>query len=154
MNLFLFHSLTQDPVVEALLRFRETGEEDAYYQAARGLIAYAREKLTEGSIIKEYILHHILESENMRCINQLRDFLREDIRTVFHELLEADWDGLCREKELLPLSRIPHVPATPRYHPEQADYVRSLEIMLDCSSNEALVGALLAHEEAFHPVIL
>ncbi len=146
MNLFLFDSLTQDPVVSALLAFRETGAEDAYYQAARGLIGYGKHRLTSGNIIKEYILHTMLESPNMHDITDLRDFLRQDIKTIFHQLLEEDWDGLFREKGLLPLSGMP---MNPRSGQENAGYVRSLEMMMECSSNEALVGALLAHEEEF-----
>ncbi|MBO5363980.1 MAG: hypothetical protein J6A56_00755, partial [Clostridia bacterium] len=107
MELFLFHQeIAGDPVISALLSFRETGEEADYYQAARGLIGYGKNRLTSGNIIKEYILHNLLEAPNIHCINQLRDFLREDIRRVFHELLEVDWDGLFREKGFLPLSNM------------------------------------------------
>ena len=46
MNLFIFDKITEDPVVAALLRFQETGDPDAYYTAARGLIDYAGQRLT------------------------------------------------------------------------------------------------------------
>ncbi len=147
MELFLFHQeIVQDPIVSALLSFRETGEAAKYYQAARGLLEYAKNRLTSGNIIKEYILHSLLESPNIRYITALRDFLRQDIKAVFHELLEPDWDGLFRERELLPLSNIPFVPQCSE---KDAGYVRSLEMMMECTSNEALVGALLAHVESF-----
>lgn len=150
MELFLFHSLTEDAVTAALLRFRETGEVSAYYQAARGLIAFAKGRKTRGNIIKEYILQQILDSENLPYILKLRDFLRQDIKTVFFELLEIDWDKLFREKGLVPLSDIP---LQGKADEENAGYVRSLEMMMDCTSNEALVGALLAHAESFFPVM-
>ncbi len=146
MNLFLFRTLSQDPVVEALIRFRETGEEEAYYQAAHTLIDYGKTRMTRGNLIKEYILRQILESENLPYIEKLRDFLRQDIKHIFFELLEEDWDGLFRNAGYLPLSDISLEAEVAQ---EQAGYVRSLEMMMDCSSNEALVGALLAHAEAF-----
>ncbi len=147
MELFLFHhEIVESPVIAALLSFRETGEESDYYTAARGLLDYGTVRLTGGNIIKEYILRKMLESPNIRQIDKLRDFLREDVRKIYHELLEPDWDGLCKEKGFLPLSGIPVTAENPY---EDAGYVRSLEMMTECTSNEALVGALLAHAEAF-----
>lgn len=150
MNLFLFDSLTEDSVIGGLLSFRNGGDEDAYYQAARELIAFAKRRKTTGNIIKEYVIQKMLESENLPYIERLRDYLRQDIKTIFVELLDVDWDKLFREKGLLPLSGILlEEPAV-----ENAGYVRSLEMMMDCTSNEALVGALLAHTESFSPGIL
>ncbi len=146
MNLFLFDSLTGDPVIGALLCFQKTGEEDAYYRAARGLIAFAKKRKTSGNIIKEYIIQQILESKNLPYIEYLRDFLRQDIKIIFFELLEEDWDKLFREKGLLPLSGIA---LETKSIEGSIEYVRSLEMMMDCTSNEALVGALLAHVESF-----
>ncbi len=146
MQLFLFHELTRDMVVENLLRFRETGEEDAYYLVARELIAFAKVRCTSGNIIKEYILEKILKAENLPYIIQLRDFLRQDVKTIFYDLLAVDWDQLFREKELLPLSDIALTPGTER---QELGYIRSLEMMMECTSNEALVGAMLAHVESF-----
>ena len=147
MELFLFQTLTGDPVVENLLKFRETGEESAYYNVARELISFAKIRCTKGNIIKEYILEKILKSENLPYILQLRDYLRQDVKEIFCRLLNVDWDQLFREKELLPLSGIllpPDCPIT-----EGAGYIRSLEMMMECTSNEALVGAMLAHVESF-----
>lgn len=146
MQLFLFHSLTEDKAVKNLLAFRETGDEEAYYLVARELIAFAKTRCTSGNIIKEYILDKILKSENLPYIVQLRDFLRQDVKTIFYDLLNVDWDGLFREKNLLPLSEIVLASATEN---QDLGYVRSLEMMMECTSNEALVGAMLAHVESF-----
>ena len=146
MNLFLFHSLTEDAVVKALLAFRETGAEAEYYGAARALIDFAKTRKTKGNIIKEYLIKQILESENLPYITELRDFLRQDIKHVFFELLEEDWDKLFRDKGYLPLSEICLSGELAEENPE---YVRSMEMLMDCSSNEAMVGALLAHVESF-----
>lgn len=146
MQLFLFHKLTEDAVVENLLRFRETGEEAAYYLVARELIAFAKVRCTSGNIIKEYILEKILKSENLPYITQLRDFLRQDVKTIFYDLLAVEWDSLFREKELLPISGIV---LTARAETRDLGYIRSLEMMMECTSNEALVGAMLAHVESF-----
>ena len=146
MNLFLFHTLPEDPVIESLLRFRETGGEEDYFRVARALIAFAKTRETRGNIVKEYIIKQILESENLPYILELRDFLRQDIKTIFYQLLEVDWDGLFRDRELLPLSGILIHDQPPG---AATEYVRSMEMMMDCSSNEALVGALLAHVESF-----
>ncbi len=146
MNLFLFHSLAEDSVVKALLAFRETEAEAEYYLAARALIDFAKIRKTKGNIIKEYLIKQILESENLPYITELRDFLRQDIKHIFYELLEEDWDKLFREKGYLPLSEICLGGEVAEENPE---YVRSMEMLMDCSSNEALVGALLAHVESF-----
>ncbi len=146
MNLFLFESLTGDPVVKALLTFRETGEEEAYYDVARSLVEFAKSRKTTGNIIKEYVIQRVLDSENLPYIGKLRDYLRQDIKTVFCEFLDVDWDRIFREKGLLPLTGI-----LLNEEPKEdcAEYIRSMEMMMDCTSNEALVGALLAHVESF-----
>ena len=110
------------------------------------MISYAKVRCTTGNIIKEYILEKILKGENFPHILKLRDFLRQDVKRIFYELLAVDWDAIFREKELLPLSGIDLVPKTEE---KDAGYIRSLEMMMECESNEALVGAMLAHVESF-----
>ena len=146
MHLFLFDSLTKDPLIAALLAFRETGSEDDYYYVARKLVAFAKGRKTTGNIIKEYVVQGILNSENLPYIEKLRDYLRQDMKIIFHELLDPDWDKLFRDRGLLPLSGI-LLSEAPEV--ENAEYVRSMEIIMECASNEALVGALLAHVESF-----
>ncbi len=145
MQLFIFHHIIQDPVIAALLRFRETGREEDYYPIAQGLIHYAEHRLTDRNIIKEYILRTMLEKDRLPDIIHLRDFLRQDIKSIYHSLLDVDWDSLFREKGFLPLGSI----CTHPLPISLPSYVRSLESMMDCGSNEALGGAILAHAETF-----
>ena len=145
MNLFIFNNITADPVIDALLRFRDTNDRDAYYTAARGLIAYAGHRLTPMNIIKEYVLRAMLEQDNLPDIVNLRDFLRQDVKAIYSELLDVDWDALFRRQGLVPLCGI----CTDTVHTGLQSYVRSLESMIECESNEALGGAILAHAESF-----
>ena len=145
MNLFIFDAITKDPVIAALLQFQENGSEDAYYQAARGLIAYAGNRLTGKNIVHEYVLRSMLEQENLPDVVQLRDFLRHDVKTIYQTFMETDWDALFKEKGLVPLCQIPTQPQCTGLK----SYVFSLESMIDCQSNEALGGAILAHTESF-----
>lgn len=145
MNLFIFHKITEDPVIDSLLRFRESGDTAAYYTAARGLIDYAGHRLTDRNMIQEYVLRTMLEQDGLPDIANLRDFLRQDVKTIFCELLDVDWDTVFRRSGMLSLTNI----YTDRIHTGLQSYVRSLESMMECTSNEALCGAILAHAESF-----
>lgn len=145
MNLFLFDHITKDPAVAALLRFYETGDSADYYTAARALITYSAHRLTDRNLIAEYVLRSMLEEDLLPDIENLRDFLRRDVKCIYTALLAVDWDQLFREKGLLPLSKM----GTQRIHTGLSSYVRSLESMIESTSNEALCGAILAHAESF-----
>ena len=145
MNLFIFHHIVNEPIISALLKFRETMAEEDYFFIAQGLIDYGKEKLTESNIIKEYVLRTMLEKDGLPDIASLRDFLRHDIKNIYNELFDIDWDELFHSAGFLPLSQI----ATNNLCEGFKSYSISLKSMLDCSSSEALVGAILAHVESF-----
>lgn len=145
MQLFLFNHITKDPVIDALLTFEQGQDEDAYFTAARGLIAFAKRRLTDGNLIHEYVLRTMLEQENLPDIVHLRDFLRHDVKVIYHTFIETDWEALFREKGLVSLCQIPIEPQST----ESLSYVFSLRSMMDSTSNEALGGAILAHMESF-----
>ncbi|MBE5039998.1 ATP-binding protein [Ructibacterium gallinarum] len=145
MNLFIFDNLTRDSIIQSLLTFRETGSQEAYYTAARGLISYASHRITKQSIIREYVLRTMLEQDGLPDIVHLRDFLRQDIKTIYTELLDIDWDALFHRQGLVSLDNI----CTQTLHTGLKSYVLSLQSMIECQSNEALGGAILAHAESF-----
>ena len=91
------------------------------------------------------MLFRSLEQKSLPDILHLRDFLRHDVKTIYHFFWETDWDAQLHQKGLLPLSDIT-VPPVPEPVP---GYAFSLSAMIDCSSNEALGGAILAHIESF-----
>ncbi len=145
MNLFIFSELNKDKTIRALLKFKKRGDEDAYYKAVRRLIKFSGERLTEGSIVKEYALRAMLESDDLPDPETVRAFLRRDTAAVFEELLTPDWDALCRERGLVPFSSI----NTPPIAAGPGGYAHSLLGMMNASSKEALMGAMLAHAEIF-----
>ena len=145
LNLFIFKHIEEDETISSLLRFRDEHREEDYYRAARGLIEFSARRLTEKDIIKEYILRTMLEQENIPDITTLRNFLRHDVKTIYTELLNYDWNGLFTSSGLIPMSDI-ETPAVPT---GLAGYVQSLGAMMECESNEALGGAILAHAESF-----
>ena len=145
MNLFIFNNLNNDDVVTSLFKFKSDGDEDAYYQAARNLISFSKHRLTDGNIIDEYILRLMLEQDNLPNPETIRDFLRQDIKTVYDNLLCIDWDKLCISQDLVPISSIISTPIETGLH----GYARSLESMMNSKSREALMGAILAHAEVF-----
>ena len=145
MQLFLFNHITNDPVIDALLAFQQTQDEDAYFTAARGLIAFANRRLVDGNLIHEYVLRTMLEEENLPDVLHLRDFLRHDVKVIYSTFMATDWEALFREKGLVSLCQIP----VPTQKTELRSYVFSLQSMMDSTSNEALGGAILAHMESF-----
>lgn len=145
MNFYIFQHLSEDPVVSALIKFQQDGDEDAYFRAARTLIQFSRRRLTNRPVIQEYILRAMLEHDCLPDINVLRDFMRHDIKLIYHELLSPDWDALFKEHGLLGMSSITADVCTTGL----SSYADSLCSILDSASNEALGGALLAHIESF-----
>lgn len=142
MNLFLFHNLEQDPIVADLLQVAKTGEKIC--EAIRGLLAWAPKQMTEGDCVREYILRKMLEQEGLPDITGVRDFLRHDIKEIYQELFHVDWETRLRMGVVsLYSSTIKPVEGG------MESYRRSLESMLASTSNEALVGAILAHIESF-----
>lgn len=137
--------MAEDEVISSLMRFKKKKDPDDYYKAARGLIKFSSHRLTDKDIIGEYVLRSMLESESLPDITCLRNFLRHDIKTIFNELIAFDWNGLFAECNLVPLRDI----NIPKIKTGLLGYVRSLETMLECDSNEALGGAILAHTESF-----
>ena len=145
MNLYIFQNIFRDDVIASLVQFKETGDEDDYFRASRGLIRYSSQRLTRGSIVKEYILRAMLEADDLPEITELRDYLRHDIKILYHELLNFDWDGFCKEKDLLPLENM----SVDMISTGLESYAASVECLMNCMSNEALGGAVLAHVESF-----
>ncbi len=145
MNLYLFQHITKDPVIAALLHFAKEHDEASYFDAMRGLLSYSSHRMTDRNLLKEYLLRCMLEQEDMPDILHLRDFLRHDMKVIYHFFWETDWDAQLHELGLLPFSDI-SVPVT---CVAPAGYAFSLTAMIDCTSNEALGGAILAHVESF-----
>ncbi len=145
MELFLFYPILENPSVSALLRFKESGNEADYVKAMQGLLQYTKFRITDGNILKEYLLHLMLEQEEIPDINNLRNFLRHDVKLIYQAFWDYDWDELAHNCGLPTLSDI----ETPPRSDVPADYVLSIRSIMDCTSNEALGGAILAHAEAF-----
>ncbi len=145
LELFIFNHTAEDEVISSLMKFKKTKDEAYYYKAARGIIEFSAHRLTDKNIIGEYVLRSMLENESLPDITKLRSFLRHDIKTIYNELLSFDFDKLFAECGLVPFCDID----TPKIKTGLAGYVRSLETMLECDSNEALGGAILAHTESF-----
>ena len=145
MDLFIFNGINDNPVIKALLEFKENRNKDAYYRAARGLIEYSSKRITDKNLIREYTLRAILEQDNLPDIVNLRDFLRRDVKTIFNVFFETNWDYLFTSSGFLPLCCI----QTKKTVSCLNSYALSIESMIDCASNEALGGAILAHTESF-----
>lgn len=144
MNLFIFDKIIQDPIISALLQFKTTQSEDDYFTVARGLIEYSKERLTDKNIIREYVLRKMLALD-LPDIANLRNFLRHDVKIIYTEFFETDWDKLFHEQGFIPMSDIECPPED-----EGIDgFTVSISSMIDCESNEALGGALLAHVTEF-----
>ncbi len=148
-NLYIFNHILEDKAISALLRFKESHNETDYYIAARSFISFAEHRYTDGDIIKEYILRAMLEYESLPDITKLRNFLRHDVKVIFSEILNFDWNGLFIQCGLLPMNYI----EVPGVECDIPGYTSSVKTMLDCSSNEALGGAILAHTESFNTSI-
>ena len=149
LNLYIFNHITEDKIISSLIKFKETHKETDYYIAARGLIDFATKRLTDGNIIREYILRTMLELVELPDITKLRNFLRHDVKVIYSELMEFDWDSLFAENGLMPLSDISISKVSLTEYHALNGYLISLDAMLSCESNEALGGALLAHVESF-----
>ncbi len=145
MNLFVFENLNNDEVIRSLLEFKEDESIASYYKAARLLISFSERRLTDGNIIDEYILRTMLEQDSLPDPENIRAFLRQDIRFIYENLLCVDWDSLCAKHNLVPVSSITTAPV----HTGLNGYTRSLKSMMSSASREALMGAILAHAEIF-----
>ncbi len=145
MKLFIFQHILNDPVIKALLDFKKNEDESSYYTAAQGLIKYSAERLTDKNIIREYVLRQMLEHNNLPDITSLRNFLRNDIKSIYNTFFETDWNKLAASKGLAAPDDISVAAQSAGLH----SYALSIESMIDCTSNEALGGAVLAHAESF-----
>lgn len=145
MNLFVFDNLNSDEIAMSLLKFKNDGNIDAYFKAASGLIDFSSRRLTSGNIIDEYILRTILEQDHLPNPETVRDFIRHDVKTIYECMLTFDWDELCRQNGLVPVSSI----AVPPVETGLYGYACSIEAMMKSTSKEALMGAILAHTEIF-----
>ena len=92
--------ILNDPVIKALLDFKKNEDESSYYTAAQGLIKYSAERLTDKNIIREYVLRQMLEHNNLPDITSLRNFLRNDIKSIYNTFFETDWNKLAASKEM------------------------------------------------------
>lgn len=145
MNLFIFNHILDNPIITSLSEFKKTESEAAYYRALQGLIRYAPHRLTDKNIILEYVLRRMLESEALPNILNLRNFLRNDIKNIYHVFFETDWDALAHSNELA----APEDITLPPHDNVPRSYAMSIASMTACTSNEALGGAILAHVESF-----
>lgn len=145
MNLFIFDNLNDDKVIKPLLKFKDSGEIEQYYKAARHLIKFSKYRLTDMDLIDEYVIRAMLEQENLPNPENVRDFLRSDIKTIYDEILCVNWDKLLIESGMVPISSISAAPVSTGLN----SYALSLEGMLKSNSREALMGAFLAHAEMF-----
>ncbi len=145
LNLFIFDHINSDETISALLKFKRDRCEEDYCRAVRGLIEFAPRRLTDRNILGEYVLRQMLEGENLADISNLRDFMRHDMKVIYNELLNYGWEELFRSEGLPQLSSI----TVPPVENGLSGYVASLEAMMECESNEALGGAVLAHADSF-----
>lgn len=145
MNLYIFNHLNNDKTIKALLKFQKSGSIESYFKAVRHLIDFSASRLTHGDIVCEYILRTMLEQDTIPEPEHVRDFLRNDIKSVYESLLTPDWNGMCHAKGLVPFSSIKTEAVTTGLY----GYIRSLESIMQSSSAEALMGAILAHTEIF-----
>lgn len=145
LNLFIFNHINDNPIVSAAQRYKENRGVSDYYQLIRGLIDFAPYRLTNKNILKEYILRCMLETRHLEDITSLRDFMRMDVKTIYNELLDYDWDADFHSLGYPQLASIEIKPVDAGL----ASYAASLVNMLECGSNEALGGAILAHTESF-----
>ena len=145
LNLFIFNHINKNETIKALLKYKRTHAEADYCEAARGIIEFAPKRLTNKNILGEFVLRLMLESEHLPDISRLRDFLRHDVKVIFSEFINYDWEDMFRSDAMPSLSGI----ATEPIDAGLCSYSRSIEAMLDCGSNEALGGAILAHAESF-----
>ena len=145
LNLFIFNHINKNETIKALLKYKRTHAEADYCEAARGIIEFAPKRLTNKNILGEFVLRLMLESEHLPDISRLRDFLRHDVKVIFSEFINYDWEDMFRSDAMPSLSGI----ATEPINAGLCSYSRSIEAMLDCGSNEALGGAILAHAESF-----
>jgi len=145
LNLYIFSFLAEDEIIQSLLNFKESHNEDDYFTAARGIINFSKERITDSNILKEYVLRRMLEQPSLPDITKLRNFLRHDIKLIYNDILAYDWNSLFVRCGFLPFSDI----ATEKKTCDIPGFALSLEAMIQCESNEALGGALLAHYESF-----
>ncbi len=146
MNLYIFNYIIKDETISALVRFGKTRSESDYFEVARGIIEFSADRLTDGDIIKEYVLRKMLEGASLPDITRLRNYLRHDIKTIYNEIIAPDWKTVFEECGYLSLFDID----MPKRTSEIPGYTESFELMLGCNSNEALGGAVLAHYESFN----
>lgn len=145
MNLFIFNNLNKDKIIKSLLKFKKSGDVKEYYKAARHLIKFSTRRLTNMDLIDEYVLRAMFEQDNLPNPENVRDFLRSDIKTIYDEILCVDWNRLFAEKGLVPVSSVASKPIDTGLH----GYARSIEGILNSTSREALMGSFLAHAEVF-----
>lgn len=145
MNLFIFNNLNNDKIIKSLLKFKNSGDVKAYYKAARRLIKFSERRLTDMDLIDEYVLRAMFEQDNLPNPENIRDFLRSDIKTIYDEILCVNWDKMFKDNGLVPLSSVASKPIDTGLH----GYARSIEGMLTSTSREALMGSFLAHAEIF-----
>lgn len=145
MNLYIFNHITEDPVISALLEFKGNPGDELYFFIAQKMIDFSDRRLTDKNIIREYILRTMLEKKAVADIDSHRDFLRHDVKTIYNQLFDVNWDELFRDAGFLPLCGI----TGRKKETVLKSYTISLESMINIDSNEALGGAILAHVEGF-----
>ena len=95
MKLYLYDALTGDPVIENLLAWRDSNDSALYYSACAGLL-----RSREG--LKDHIAAALLDVELPCPAGEINEYFAHDMGEIFSGLLDFDWNGLCRERGLLP----------------------------------------------------
>ena len=98
LNLFIFNHINKNETIKALLKYKRTHAEADYCEAARGIIEFAPKRLTNKNILGEFVLRLMLESEHLPDISRLRDFLRHDVKVIFSEFINYDWEDMFRSE--------------------------------------------------------
>ena len=145
MELFIFTDLQKDKVIKNLIKFKESGDEKAYYKVMRKLIKHSEKRFGIGEYIREYIVRTMLEQDNLPDFERARAFLRLDAKTIYYELLSTDWDACCEKYGQLPFSVI----NGPTAEHGLTTYTSSLSGLMYPTSAEAFIGSLIAHAEVF-----
>lgn len=105
MNLYSLDKLGFDETINALLEFAKSGDTQEYYKAARGLLEFAHSRAYSANTVREYAVRLIIEDESLNADTD-DPFFRSDIEAVFKNIINFDWDALCKKFNVLPISDI------------------------------------------------
>nr|QGT51235.1 hypothetical protein Firmicute1046_3110 [uncultured Firmicutes bacterium] len=146
LQLYLFRELNQDKIIQALLRFQESGSIEDYFTAAGGLLEFSQKRAVTERTISEYVLQTMLHSRQLLNLSGLEKYLKHDIDEICKYLLFYDWDALCQKCNVLPIASI-----APQKDIDTGlnSFIRSLRELVRSRSVSEITGALIAHCEKF-----